>query len=147
MSMSDYHTRLEKIFWDMRESLPYPKKLSLPYEHEPRKDILTSRLCSLYPLLDPTKAAYKIIHGNYDDHKMLQYPLAIESLAVPYRNDSLVGNIHRGSRFIGSVNYSLSPKSNEFEGDYSWFDKKREFTQYAYSMKDILQTLGFRPQD
>jgi hypothetical protein len=75
--------------------------------------------------------------------------LCIEFLVAPYSNDSLEGKnleTHRASRFIGSVNYSLHPRSNEFEGDYRWFDERKQFsfTRHAASMKYILQALGFR---
>lgn len=154
MKMPDYHTRLEKIFWDMKTVLPPPKKLSLPYSDINRKDALMMRLSTtlpnFYSLLDPTKAVYKIIHGNYKkDEGILEYPFSIESLVVPYSLDSLKEggeDVHRASAFIGTVNYSLPPtRSNKFEGNYKWFDKKKKFTgiQEATSMKELLQTLGF----
>ena len=81
-------------------------------------------------------------------HLLPKSLLCIEFLVAPYSNDSLEGKnleTHRASRFIGSVNYSLPPRSNEFEGDYRWFDERKQFsfTRHAASMKDILQALGF----
>ncbi|PWU81446.1 MAG: hypothetical protein DLM72_06910 [Candidatus Nitrosopolaris wilkensis] len=62
-------------------------------------------------------------HELYTSEKgkgILEYPFAVEFLVVPYKTSSLSdeeGNsIDRASKFIGSVNYSLSPRSNEFDG-------------------------------
>jgi hypothetical protein len=84
--------------------------------------------------------------GGYTWRKgkgILQYPLCIEFLVVPYHRKNLGGNTHRASKFIGSVNYSLSPKSNQFEGEYSWSDKKKGQIR-ATDMENMLEKFGFR---
>jgi len=84
--------------------------LSLPYsDNKVRKQVLVSRVCSIYPLLDPDKAVYKIMRGTYNDNKLrkvmhqsvgiLRYPFAIELLVVPYKtsalNDETTGGANR----------------------------------------------------
>jgi hypothetical protein len=53
----------------LRDILPPPKELSLPYSNnKERKSTLISRVCNLYPnLLDGEKVFYKIFLGLYDD--------------------------------------------------------------------------------
>ena len=147
----NYPKKLEELFWHLKNLLDPPKELSLPYsDNKVRKQALVSRVCSLYPLVDSEKAVYKVMRGTYNDDKLrkimhqsdkydttytlekdkgiLRYPFAIEFLVVPYKtsalNDKTTGEpINRSSKFIGSVNYSLSPRSNEFDGDYQWYDK------------------------
>ena len=168
LSDPDHYEKLEKLFWDLKAALGghAPKELSLPYsDNKERKEALVSRVCSLYPLLDPNKAVYKVVRGFFTDNKekqvfdadgnyryengkgILEYPLALEFLVIPYTSDCLnpddFGNQNnKPSEFIGSVNYSLSPKGNEFEGDYEWKDKK-DYRVSADSMKDILKTYNF----
>ena len=102
----------------------------------------------------------KIMHQSdkYDttytlekDKGILRYPFAIEFLVVPYKtsalNDKTTGEpINRSSKFIGSVNYSLSTRSNELDGDYQWYDKDG-YSMMSTSMTDILAALGFRFYD
>jgi hypothetical protein len=141
LSNPDYPKKLEEEFWRLKRSLDPPKELSLPYsDNKVRKQVLVSRVCSIYPLLDPEKAVYKVMRGTYNDDKLrmhqtdkygtnytleegkgiLLYSFAIEYLVVPYRtsvlNDETTGEpIDRSSKFIGSINYSFSTRSNEFE--------------------------------
>jgi hypothetical protein len=171
LSNPDYPKKLEEEFWRLKGTLDPPKVLSLPYsDNKVRKQALVSRVCSIYPLLDPEKAVYKVMRGTYNDDKLrrvmhqsdkygttytleeskgiLRYPFAIEYLVVPYRisalNEETTGEpIDRSSKFIGCVNYSFSPRSNEFEGDYQWCDKDGH-PMTSTSMTDILKALGFR---
>lgn len=168
LSNPNYPKKLEQLFWNLKRVLGghAPKELSLPYsDNKQRKQALVSRVCNLYPLLDADKAVYKIIRGFYNDDKMkkvwdpnhelytsekgkeiLEDPFAVEFLVVPYKTSSLSdeeGNsIDRASKFIGSVNYSLSPRSNEFDGDYQWYDK-HGYSMISTSMKCILEQYGF----
>src|SRR5215469_12783774 len=170
----DYPKKLEEEFWRLKRSLDQPKELSLPYsDNRLRKQVLVSRVCSIYPLLDPDKAVYKIMRGTYNDNKLrkvmhqsdkygttytldndkgiLRHPFAIEILVVPYKtsalDDETTGEpIDRSSKFIGSINYSFSPRSNEFEGDYQWYDKDG-YPITSTSMTDILKAVGFRFYD
>ena len=174
LSNPDYPKKLEEEFWHSKCTLDPPKELSLPYsDNKVRKQVLVSRICSIYPLLDPEKAVYKVMRGIYNDDKLrkvmhqsdkygttytlekdkgiLRYPFAIEILVVPYKtsalNDNTTGEpIDRSTKFIGSVNYSFSPRSNEFEGDYQWCDK-HDYPMTSTSMTDILKALGFRFYD
>ena len=41
------------------------------------------------------------------------------------------------------MNYSIAPRSNIFEGDYKWTDKKTGYLQAADDIKDILERCGF----
>jgi hypothetical protein len=168
----DYPKKLEEEFWHLKGTLDPPRELSLPYS-EVRKQALVSRVCSIYPLLDPDNAVYKVMRGIYNDDRLqkimhqsdmygtiyrleegkgiLRYPFAIEFLVIPYKtsalNDDTTGEpIDRSSIFIGSVNYSFSPRSNEFEGYFQWYDKDGH-PMTSTSMTDILSALRFRFYD
>ncbi len=170
----DYPKKLEEEFWHLKDTLDPPRELSLPYsDNKIRKQALVCRVCSIYPLLDPDKAVYKIMRGTYDDDKLrrvlhqsdmygtiyrleegkgiLRYPFAIEFLVIPYKTSSLNDDntgepIDRSSKFIGCVNYSFSPRSNEFEGYFQWYDKDGH-TMTSTSMTDILSALRFQFYD
>ena len=172
VSNSDYPKKLEEFYRELKGTLGPPKELSLPYtNNKERKNALISRVCNLYPnLLDPNRAFYKVFRGFYEDKKskkiwskieswgkpadsytikqgdgILQYPFAIEVLAIPYKT-TILNDEDKASEFIGSINYSLSPRSNEFDGDYEWYDK-HGYLMSATSMKHILKDLGFHFYD
>ena len=87
--------------------------------------------------------------GGYTYQKgkgILQYPFAIEIVSIPYKT-SILNDLDRSGKFIGAVNYSISPRSNAFDGDYRWDDKKLHYDSNADSMKSILQTHGFAFRD
>jgi hypothetical protein len=174
LSNPDYPKKLEEEFRHLKGTLDPPRILSLPYsDNKIRKQALVSRVCSIYPLLEPEKAVYKVMRGTYNDDKLrkvmhqsdkygttytleegkdiLRYPFAIEYVVVPYKtsslNDETTGEpIERSSKFIGSVNYSFSPRSNEFEGDYQWDDKDGHPIR-STSLTHILSALHFRFYD
>jgi hypothetical protein len=174
LSNPDYPKKLEGEFSRLKGTLDAPRELSLPYsDNKVRKQALVSRVCSIYPLLDPEKSVYKVMRGTYNDDKVrkvmhqsdmygtiyrleegkgiLQYSFAIEFLVIPYKtsalNDDTTGEpIDRSSKFIGCVSYSFSPRSNEFEGDYQWYDKDG-YPITSTSMTDILSALNFRFYD
>ena len=58
-------------------------------------------------------------------------------------DDILKEDTNRPTEFIGGVNYSIAPKSNIFEGDYQWTDKKNFYHKSAYDIKDIFHKCGF----
>jgi hypothetical protein len=172
LSNSDYPKKLEEFYHGLKGTLGPPKELSLPYtNNKERKTALISRVCNLYPnLLAADKAFYKVFRGFYDDKKskkiwskaeswgklvdsytikhgdgILQYPFAIEVLAIPYKT-TILNDEDKASEFIGSINYSLSPRSNEFDGDYEWYDK-HGYPMSSTSMKHILKDLGFHFYD
>lgn len=141
------NNRLERFYNQLKEALPPPEKLVLPYttNREERKNVLIARLSHLYDNLDPdkNKASYKSIHGKHmDDNNNTSYPYFFEILAVPFKDPRTADH---NMVFIGSVNYSISPKenSNLFEGDYS----KYIYDSDSYSTtKDIvgaLEAYGF----
>jgi hypothetical protein len=141
--------------------------LSLPYSHikpEERKRALVERIAQLYPKghLNIEKATYRLINDSYNDNKLrkiwnedtqehtyqqeagiLHYPFVFEIIAIPLSDDVLKEDTNRPTEFIGGVNYSIAPKSNIFEGDYQWTDKKNGYRKSAYDIKDILQKCGF----
>jgi hypothetical protein len=118
------------LYYQLKHILRPPERLSLPYSHikpEERKKALIGRIVSPYPkgYLNADKAVYRLIHGSYKDDKgLLQYPFAFEIIAIPLSDEMLKQNTNRPSEFIGGVNYSIAPRSNVFEGDYQWTDKK-----------------------
>jgi len=163
------YQKIQSLFWLLRESLHLSEKekISLPYSNikiEDRKQALIQRIDQLYPnMLDTTKAVYKPIHGFYNDDDwkkvwnadgtayhdkkgtgMVHFPFMFEIIAIPLSSKLLDEDTDRPSKFIGAVNYSVSPGGvNKFEGDYSWYDKKG-YSCYAKNITDILNTYGFR---
>lgn len=141
--------RLESLYYQLKHILRPSEKLSLPYSHlknEERKKVLIDRIMPLYPkgYLNTEKVVYKLIHGRFKDNKgTLQYPYAFEIIAIPLSDEVLKQNTNRSSEFIGGVNYSIAPKSNIFEGDYRWTDKKTGYSQAAENIKGILERCGF----
>jgi hypothetical protein len=166
LSNPDYPKKLEEEFWHLKGTLDPPRELSLPYsDNKIRKQALVSMVCSIYPLLDPEKAVYKVMRGTYNDDKMgnvmhqsdkdgtiyrleegkgiLRYPFVIPYATSALNDDTTGEPIDRSSKFIGCVNYSFSPRSNKFEGDYRWYDKDG-YPITSTSMTDILSALSFR---
>ena len=141
--------------------------MSLPYSHikpEERKRALVERIARLYPKghLNIERAAYKLINDSYNDDKLrkiwnedtqaytckedagiLHYPFVFEVIAIPLSDDVLKVDTNRPTEFIGGINYSIAPRSNIFEGDYQWTDRKNGYSKSAYDVKDILQKCGF----
>jgi hypothetical protein len=163
------YQKIQTLFWLLRETLKLSEKekISLPYSNikiEDRKQALTQRIDQLYPnILDTTKAIYKPIPGFYNDDDwkkvwsadgttyqskkgtgMVHFPFMFEIIAIPLSEKLLDENTNRPSKFIGAVNYSVSPGGvNKFEGDYNWVDKKG-YPVSAKNITDILYTYGFR---
>lgn len=164
------HEKIEALYYELKNvfaSKIAKTKLSLPYSisSQKRKEALIERVTSLFPnQLDSNKAVYKIIHGNYNDDElrkvwsddgktyyiekgkgMLHYPFAIEIIAIPYHADLLNGDINQATQFIGSVNYSISPRGNIFEGDYTQEEEKQNLGPLrATDITGILSHYGFR---
>jgi hypothetical protein len=74
----------------------------------------------------------------------LTYPFAFEIIAIPLNNKMLRGNVNRPTEFIGAANYSVSPKSNRFEGEYRWDDEKDGYPRFGDDIHGILEMCGFR---
>src|SRR5215211_2625293 len=138
----------EKLFWQLRAVLPAPEKLSLPYTvGEQRKAALVKRIAKLYEGRLNTKAVvYKAVDGFYKND-IVAYPFVFEIVAVPYNDESIANNESWvRSEFKGSVNYSVSPRGNIFEGGYEWDDPKKtsEFSSpRANTVPGILGVYNF----
>jgi hypothetical protein len=151
--------RIEQLYFELQQVLKHildpKKKLSLPYTTNTgkRKEALVKRIARLYDnKLDTKRAVYKLEYGRYIDNEYghLNYPHAFEIVAIPYDHDTIDKAINEDnpvpSEFKGSVNYSISPRGNMFEGDYKWKDKKSdEFRDAsANDIKSILNVYDFR---
>lgn len=149
MQDPDKDKKIESLFHRLKQILKPPEKPSLPYSHikpEERKKALIDRITQLYPkgYLDTNKGAYRLIHGNHKDStSIVHYPFAFEIIAIPLSDDILEQDTNRPTEFIGSVNYSISPRGNIFEGNYEWYDKKGDYTKTAHDIKSILSRCGF----
>ena len=161
--------KIEWLFNHLRGILNPPKELSLPYFHikkQERKRALVDRITQLYPAdyLDTEKAAYQIVNAEYDDEclrkvfdasgdftwrkgkGLLQFPFVFEIIAIPLSWDTIDNALGNGkyipSKFIGAINYSLSPRGNIFEGHYAWYNKNFE-SERASSAPSVLEELDF----
>jgi hypothetical protein len=141
--------KLESLYYQLKHILKPQERLSLPYSHlknEERKRALIDRITPLYPkgYLNTDRAVYKLAHDRFKDDKgILQYPFAFEIIAIPFSDKVLNENTNRPSEFIGAVNYSVTPKSNKFEGHYVWEDKKSHYAKVARDIHGILTGCGF----
>jgi hypothetical protein len=170
MQDPDRGKKIESLYRQLQKKLDPPKELSLPYSHikrEERKKALVDRIVQLYPkkgYLDVEKAVYKLVNGEYDDISvrkvwnhdgtdwsykkgkgLLRFPFVFEIVIIPLSWDVIDKALDReefiSSKFIGAVNYSLSPRGNIFEGDYEWKTKKGP--ESAKSAQGILETYEF----
>jgi hypothetical protein len=146
----DRDKKVERLYYELRNILPPPQELSLPYKNtkQSRKKALIERIMRLYPGLDPEKAVYKTATGIHRD-KDIEYPSFFEIIAIPYRTE-ILDNEYKSSKFIGTVNYSMSPRDNSFEGQYVWTnkrDKEEVYDLYASSAKEMLSHEGFKYYD
>lgn len=157
MSDPDRDKKIETLYHKLKyvfdsktkKLLGPPERLSLPYSHikpEERKKALIDRIAQLYSndYLDANKAAYRLIHETFrDDRGTLHYPFAFEIIAIPLSDNILQPDSNQSTKFIGGVNYSISPRGNKFEGDYRWYDKKAMYEKNGNDIEDILRTFGF----
>lgn len=142
----DRDKKIELFYYQLKAALPPLEKLALPYttNKEDRKNDIIERCNRLYGNLDNdrNKAAYRAIHGKYEDKKRkLSYPYCIELLAVPFDDPRSADN---NVVFIGAVNYSISPKddSDLFEGDYSQYLANDAYSK-PRNILGVLQNFGF----
>jgi hypothetical protein len=150
--------RIEQLYFDLKQVLKHvldpSKKLSLPYTTNTgkRKDALVKRIARLYDnKLDTKRAVYKLEYGRYTDNEYghLNFPYAFEIIAIPYDHDTIEKARQEEepvkSEFKGSVNYSISPRGNMFEGNYKWDDKKSDefYAPSARDIKGILEVYEF----
>jgi hypothetical protein len=151
----DRDKKIEALYYELKNVLDAPKKISLPYANiksEQRKDALVKRIEQLYSnkdgiILDTKKAVYKEVHDSATVG-MLTYPFVFEIIAIPFNDHAIQHNRNIATTFLGSVNYSFSPRGNRFEGDYKWYDNKKtsgfDYILNSDNITDILQTYGFR---
>lgn len=151
VSSKDIDKKMEEFFKQLKNALKSPSELSLPYttNTKKRKEVLYSRVAEskFYDIDTDKKSSYKLVRGFYND-SMVEYPFAFEILAIPLK-DPLISGPGEPARakdtiFIGAVNYSVSPKTNNFEYDEAYDEK--------YSThRDIFNILkskgGFREPD
>jgi hypothetical protein len=148
--------RTEQLYYDLkkfRANLDSDRKLSLPYTTNTakRKEALVRRIARLYDnKLGVARAVYKIEYGRYRSD-ILDYPYVFEIIAIPFGSDVLLEAEQKfdtvRSQFKGSVNYSISPRGNLFEGEYEWEAdiKDVDFAKpTANNIEDILAVYDFR---
>jgi hypothetical protein len=142
--------KIENLFYNLRKVLDPPDKLSLPYTTNigKRKEALTKRIARLYDgKLDTKSAVYKLEYGEYkdNDYGILHFPFVFEIIAIPFSND-VIDKEQVKSEFKGSVNYSVSPRGNIFEGNYQWDDDKSNeyYGPSADDIKGILSVYNFK---
>ena len=160
--------KIERLYYALKKVLPPPNRLSLPYSNiksEERKRTLVERIAQIYGSnnLDSKKAIYKVIHDIFNDDNLrqildhdgktytyergkgiLHFPFAIEIIAIPFSNGLIENSEDQGTRFIGSVNYSISPRGNKFDGEYEWNDKnKKSYGMRANNITAIFNRYNF----
>lgn len=142
----DRDKKIEVFYNQLKVTLPPLEKMALPYttKKDERKNALIERCNRLYGNLDKdrSKAAYRAIHGKYEDKKKkISYPYFFEILAIPFNDPRSADN---NIVFIGAVNYSISPKadSNLFEGDYNQYMPIDVYSK-PRNILGILEIFGF----
>ena len=178
MTIAEFmHTELraektESLYYQLKEKLYPPQKLSLPHSHisdKERMQALSRRIDDLYgsglgsegqvfDYLEPDKAVYKIVDGNVSKPQQhegdeVSFPFAFEIIAVPFHEDLIRCN-KKGyeTEFYGAVNYSVSPNGNDFNGKYEWKvqDKKKIKRsepleeRRANGITEVLHNFGFQ---
>lgn len=133
VSDPNMYAEIEEHYNALKNALPPPKKLSVPYNtnHKERLNALVSRIADIYVIDKTKKPSYRIERGYYDDGKV-KYPYAFEILGIPYANP-----IEAKTKFIGAVNYSISPNGIKFEGEY------HSDGQVDKNADELLRTFGF----
>ncbi len=127
------YTEIEGLYKELKNALPPQKKLLIPYTTK-RKDRVIApvpRIAELYRIDKTKETSYRIEWGYYDDG-IVKYPFAFEIFGIPLANPK-----EDETRFVGAVNYSISPNNIRFEGEYhtdSHVDK---------NVDELLKTFGF----
>jgi len=134
ISDPNMYSEIEELYHKLKLVLPPPKKLSIPYttNREERLRSLVPRIAEIYDIDKTKKPSYRIEWGYYDNG-MVQYPFAFEILAIPFADP-----IKAETKFIGSINYSISPNGIKFEGEY---DAGGPYIEE--NIDDILKSCGF----
>ena len=127
------YMEIEDLYKELKSALPPQRKLSIPYttNRKDRVKEMVPRIADLYTIDKTREPAYRIEWGYYDDG-IVKYPFACEILAIPFANP-----IEAKTKFIGAVNYSISPNGIKFEGEYHSDD------QIDKNVDELLRTFGF----
>ena len=127
------YMEIEDLYKELKNALRPQRKLSIPYTTN-RKDRvkgMVPRIADLYTIDKTREPAYRIEWGYYDDG-IVKYPFAFEILGIPLANP-----IEAKTKFMGAVNYSISPNGIKFEGEYHSDD------QIDKNVDELLRTFGF----
>lgn len=110
-------------------------------EIDPRTKGIINNFALRYTI-EPDNVAYTIVPGVVKDSAHdVQYEYAFELAAIPFKEELLVKDSSGyESIFKGAINWSVSPKGNQFEGDYRWKKKKEDY--YETRASDIRSVLG-----
>jgi hypothetical protein len=127
------YDEIERFYKGLKSVLPPPRKISLPYttNRKERMNALVARIAEIYNIDKTKKPTYRIEWGYYDDG-IVQYPFVFEILGIPFANP-----IEAETKFIGAINYSVSPNGIRFEGEYH-IDG-----QAAKNVDEVLRLCGF----
>lgn len=154
----DRDVQIEKYYKELKTAIREPAKaIVLPYKKEERKKALIKRISELYDIDKNQEPSYKLVPGFYNDSGLkkiwsdndhyrieegkgiIKFPYVFEILAIP-RAKPLEGEVRgkpKQTIFIGAVNYSTSPKSNIFEGEYN------VLASGARNIISVLERCGF----
>lgn len=138
LSRADKENQIEKLYYLLKSILAPPNALALPHttNTKQRTTALVGRIAEIYDIDKEKEPSYKIIRGQYDDG-IIKYPYVFEILAIP-----LTRPLGNETETICAVNYSVSPRGNNFEGDYEWHDKNGRLSS-ATNIRDLLEKHGF----
>jgi hypothetical protein len=127
------YTEIKGLYKELKNALPPQKNLSIPYtaNRKDRVKTLVTRVAELYRIDKDKDPSYRIELGYYDDG-IVKYPFAFEILGIPLANPK-----EDKTKFIGAINYSISPNNIRFEGEY------HTNGQIDKNMDELLRTFGF----
>lgn len=136
LASPNMYKEIEELYHNLKSALPPQRKLSLPYNSKwwrnERINELVSRISKIYNIDKNKKPSYRIEHG-YLYNGIILYPYAFEILGVPLANP-----IEDTTKFIGAINYSISPMNIKFEGEY---DVDGQYIEG--NIDDVLRSCGF----
>jgi hypothetical protein len=145
ISSEDRDKKMQQLFEQLKNVLNPPSELSLPYttNTRKRKEALYSRIAQskFYDIDTEKESSYKLVRGFYTD-SIVQYPFAFEILAIPLKNPiNVEGYQEKQTKFIGAINYSVSPQDNYFDGEYRWHSDKTMYKHIENNAKDVRDIL------
>jgi hypothetical protein len=136
LASPNMYKEIEELYHNLKNALPPQRKLVLPYNSKwwrnKRINELVSRIGKIYNIDKNKKPSYRIEHGYLYNGRIL-YPYAFEILGIPLANP-----IEDTTKFIGAINYSISPKNIKFEGEY---DVEGQYIEG--NIDDVLRSCGF----